>query len=174
MRDSTWQRAEDIRREAHHAAVARRLTRGVASFLALVVAIGTLAAARAEGATLLDVIRSLAESTLGAGTVKVVRIDRDATVSLQWDTATYRPGNGKPVTRELLFVEAALATGHIITRLPDVRGIRFTITRGKQVLATGEVWRVDSIRLDYAIASGSGSYAQDGRVEPGGESGLLL
>jgi hypothetical protein len=155
----------------------RRLARGVAGFLTLVVAIGALAAARAEGATLLDIIRSLAENTLGAGTVKIVRIDREATVSLQWDSATYRPGNTAAVTRELLFAEAALATGNIIATLPDIRGIRFTITRGKQILATGEVWRVDSIRLDFAIALGGGTYVPDPRVKPsspGGDSGLQL
>ncbi len=155
----------------------RRLARGVAALLALVLIIGALAQSRAVGATLLEVIKSLAENTLGSGTVTIVRIDREATVSLQWDSATYRPGNNAAVTRELLFAEAALATGNIIARLPEVRGIRFTITRGRQILATGEVWRVDSIRLDYAIALGGGTYVPDARVKqssPGGESGLHL
>ncbi|MGQ0550281.1 MAG: hypothetical protein ACT4PY_11515, partial [Armatimonadota bacterium] len=66
----------------------RRLARGVAALLALVLIIGALAQSRAVGATLLEVIKSLAENTLGSGTVKVVRIDREATVSLQWDSAT--------------------------------------------------------------------------------------
>lgn len=155
----------------------RRLARGVAALLALVLIIGALAQSRAVGATLLEIIKSLAENTLGSGTVKVVRIDREATVSLEWDSATYRPGNTAAVTRELLFAEAALATGNIIARLPEVRGIRFTITRGTQILATGAVWRVDSIRLDYAIALGGGTYVPDPKTKqssPGGESGLQL
>ncbi len=41
----------------------RRLARGVAALLALVLIIGALAQSRAVGATLLEIIRSLAENT---------------------------------------------------------------------------------------------------------------
>ncbi|OFX28071.1 MAG: hypothetical protein A2Z07_05315 [Armatimonadetes bacterium RBG_16_67_12] len=149
----------------------------LAGAIAVLLTISVLAQVRAEAAILIQTVRSLAENTLGTGTVKSVRtVDVGATVLISWESVTYKAANSAAATRELLYAEAALATGAVMGPLQDVRRIRFTIQKGDRTLATGEVWRVRSLTLAFADELGGGTYkaaeSKTKPVAPGGDASM--
>lgn len=154
---------------------AARWTVGVLIAVSLVAA----GQGRGEASTPDQVVKSLAENVLGHGSVKAVRMSADATVVIRWEAATYRPQNSLAASRELLYDEAGLVTGAILGPLRDVRRITFTMVRGGQVLATGDIARSQDLVLRFAPQLGGGTYTKPASrskvsVPGGGEMGSLL
>lgn len=145
-----------------------------AGTLAFLFVVNAVATATADAAPPAYGIRALAENILGRGTVKFVRVaDEGATVVIRWESATYKPANSQAVTRELLYAEAALATGAILGPLPTVARVKFVIVHRDRVLASGETWRVRGLTMAYADALGGGTYTEDsskvGPAAPGSD-----
>lgn len=137
---------------------ARRAARWTAGVLMAVLLVA--AGPRAEAASLEQIVTSLAENVLGQNAVKAVRTSADATVSIRWEAATYRPQNSLAATRELLYAEAGLVTGSILGSVRDVRRITFTLVRGGQTLAAGEITPSRDLVLRFASHLGGGQYAR--------------
>lgn len=113
----------------------------------------------AEATPLANIARNLAENVLGEGLVTSVRTaDNDATVLIRWQSATYKPANTQAAVRELLYAEAVLATRSIMWGLGQVSRVRFTITQGEHLLATGQATRAQGVSLMFAPALGGGTY----------------
>lgn len=132
-----------------------------------------------EASTLDQNAKSIAENVLGRDTVKTARVSADATAVMRWEAATYRPQNSIAASRELLYDEASLVTGAILGSLRDVRRITFTMVRGEQVLATGEVSRSQDLVLRFVPQLGGGTHTKpESRPKPrmpsGGEGGSPL
>jgi hypothetical protein len=138
------------------AACAARWTSAVLIGVSMVAAVQV----RGEASTLDQIVKSFAEYVVGQGSVKAVRVSTDATVAMRWQAATYKPQNSVSASRELLYAEAALVTSAILMSLPDVRRIAFTMVRGEQVLAMGEVSRSGSLALRFTPHLGGGIYTQ--------------
>jgi hypothetical protein len=185
---SIWQRAEDTWQEARRSAAEQRLARQAEArheaaaprwarlrawlatgalraavrravgMLAVLVMLNALAGVT-QAAPPLQGVRALVENVLGPGTVKSVRMaDAGTTVMLVWESATYKPANRLALTRELLYAEAALATGAVMGPLWDLRRVRFSIVRGTQLLASGETGRARPLIVAFGAALGGGTY----------------
>lgn len=115
---------------------------------------------RGEASTLDQIVKSFAENVLGQGSVKAVRVSADATVVMRWEAATYKPQNSVAASRELLYAEAALVTGAVLGSVQEIPRIAFTMVRGNQVLAMGEVSRSQGLVLRFAPALGGGTYSE--------------
>ena len=103
----------------------------------------------------------------------------DATVVMRWEAATYRSQNGLAASRELLYDQAELVTGTILGSLRDIRRVTFTMVRGGQVLATGDIARFQGLMLRFAPQLGGGIYTKPASRQKvyrpgGGEMGSLL
>ena len=89
------------------------------------------------------------------------------------EAATYKPQNSLETSRELLYAEATLVTGAILGPLQDIRRITFTMARGEQVLATGDVSRSEGLMLTFSRVLGGGTYKKPelrpGNQVPGGD-----
>lgn len=136
---------------------------------AALIAVSLVAAVqvRGEASTLDQIVKLVAENVLGQGSVKVVRVSTDATVAMRWEAATYKPKNSVAASRELLYAEAALVTSAILGSLPDVPRIAFTMVRGEQVLAAGEVSRSRDLALRFTPQLGGGLYTKpESRPKP--------
>ena len=132
-----------------------------------------------EASTLDQIVKSLAENVLGRDTVKAARVSADATVVMRWEEATYRSQNGLAASRELLYDEAEPVTGAILGSLRDIRRVTFTMVRGGQVLATGDIARSQGLMLRFAPQLGGGIYTKPASRQKvyrpgGGEMGSLL
>ncbi len=130
--------------------------KAVALSLGVLLAV-TQAAGQAEAAVLSEAVHALAENILGSGAVISVRTtENEAQALVRWESATYRPANALPTTRNLIYGEAELATGSIMGRLPQIVRIRFTIVRRNRMLATGENWRGRGVTLVFSSELGGG------------------
>ena len=136
--------------------------------IAVVAALTVLTAVQGEAAGIHEAVLALAENVLGAGSVKSVRTtDNGAQVLIRWESATYRPANDLPTTRELMYAEAVLTTNSVMGLLPQVVRVRFTILEGVRMLATGENWRGRGVSLAFATELGGGTYkAPQPKVDP--------
>jgi hypothetical protein len=157
---------------------ARRTARWTASVL-LAVLLAAAGQGRAESATMSQIVTALAENVLGRGAVQAVRISTDATVVIRWEAATYRPQNSVAASRELLYDEASLVTGAILGSLRDVRRITFTLVRGGQVWAAGEIAQSGDLVLRFAPQLGGGIHTKPSSqlkvpVSGGGRAESLL
>lgn len=127
-----------------------------AGFVAVLL-VAVLAVARGEAAILLEAVRALAENVLGPGSVISVRASDDgAQVLMRWESATYKPTNHRPVTREMMYGEAQLATGSVMGQMHQIVRIRFTIVKKNQMLATGENWRGRGVIMAFSTQLGGG------------------
>lgn len=127
--------------------------------LALVISWILAAPASAGAPVLLDAARTIAENVLGPGQVRSVRAtDGGSHILIRWESPTYRPANGVPANRELMYGEAVLATNAILGQLRQVARIRFTILQGGHMLATGESARGRSLSLQFSSELGGGLY----------------
>jgi hypothetical protein len=159
------------------ALMASRVARQSADILS-VVALATLLAlaagqGQAEASSLVQTVRSFAENVLGRGMVKWVRVSPDSTVAMRWEAATYKPQHSLETSRELLYGEAALVTGAVLGPLQDIPRITFTMVRGEQLLATGDVSRSQGLTLTFAPVLGGGTHKKPefrpGNQVPGGD-----
>ncbi len=118
------------------------------------VALGLLAAgaaappARAQDAA--TIARNLAENVLGRDLVRTSRLSSDGrSLEMVWASATFKPTNPLPQTRELLRVEAEFASASIFRVLTGVRDLQFEIVLGKRSLCTGAASRDRPFRITY-------------------------
>lgn len=131
--------------------------------------------AEAEGPSMIQMIRQLAENVLGPGTVKGVTVtDSGATVLMRWESATYKPENKPQATRDMMYGEAELATGSVLGALKNIARIRFSMMRrDNQMLAGGENRRGIGVVLTFSSLLGGGIYtppAPKGDSKSGGTS----
>ena len=97
------------------------------------------------------IARNLAENILGKGLVRSSRMSSGGrSVVMVWESATYKSANPLAHTRELLQVEAQLASGAIFRVLTAVQDVQFEIVLSKRSLATGAVGRSQPMRITYA------------------------
>lgn len=132
------------------------------------VLLAILALASADAATLAQTVIVLAENILGAGTVRSVRtVDRDTQVLIRWESPTYQARDEVAVARLRIHGEALLVTSAVLTQLPQVARIRFTILNGNQILATGQSERGRQLSIVFSSTLGKGSIVTGpGDVEP--------
>jgi hypothetical protein len=174
MGDLIVEHQRDLMREAAAERWTARQSAGILSIVALatllVLAFGQ---GQAEGSTLVQTVRSLAENVLGRGMVRWVRVSSDSTVVMRWEAATYKPTNSREASRELLYGEAALVTGAVLGPLQDIHRLTFSMVRGEQVLATGDISRSHGLTLTFSPVMGGGTHkkpeSRPGIYPPGGD-----
>lgn len=113
----------------------------------VVLAAGAASPVRAQDAT---IARNLAENVLGRGLVRTSRLSSDGrSLEMVWASATFKPTNLLPQTRELLRVEAEFASASIFRVLTGVRDLQFEIVLGTRSLCTGAASRDRPFRITY-------------------------
>ena len=108
------------------------------------------------GSAIPELARNLAENVL-PGSVQSVRTN-GSNLAITWESATYRPGNSRAQTKELLYTEAELATGSVMGRLQEINAVDFFIVRRGSRLAGGINARGTGITLTFAAQLGGGPY----------------
>lgn len=96
------------------------------------------------------IARNLAENVLGRGTVKSVRVSSAGRfVEITWDAVLYKSTNSRETNREQLRGEAELATGSIMGVMRP-ESIRYTMLRGRRVIATGRRTRDGGFTITFS------------------------
>lgn len=114
----------------------------------VVLAAGAASPVRAQDAA--TIARNLAENVLGKGLVRTSRLSSDGrSLEMVWASATFKPTNLLPHTRELLRVEAEFASASIFRVLTGVRDLQFEIVLGTRSLCTGAASRDRPFRITY-------------------------
>jgi hypothetical protein len=86
------------------------------------------------------IVRNLVETSIGAGTVKDVKVDKDRkTISVTFESGTFKPDKPKKELRELLEAEATIATKRIISQLREYTRVTATIVYQSKTLAVAEL-----------------------------------
>ncbi len=121
---------------------------GVLIFL-LVGVLSAAAPVRAD-ADQATIARNLAENVLGRGLVRTSRIDDNGRgLTIRWESATFKPANPAPHTREMLQTEAQFAAESIFRVLGSIRDINFEIVQGRRSLASGRASRDRPFRIAF-------------------------
>jgi hypothetical protein len=112
-------------------------------------AIGGAAPATADEAS--TVARNLAENILGKGLVRTSRVSADGrSLTMTWDSATFKPAHTAEHMRDLLRVEAQLTWGAITQVLVRIENFDFEILNQNQALCSGAVVRRRPMTITYA------------------------
>lgn len=141
----------------------------LAGMVIIAVACGAAEAKAAEpkAQPVAEAVRNIAESVLGADTVKIVKMaDGGRTALIRWESATYRPTIKLADTREILYGEAMLTTSAVLSQMRSIVRIRFTLVRGTRMLATGVNHRGRGLIIAFAIELGGGIYSPQFEEEP--------